>query len=284
MRLRITDRVSAYSYPMNVFERVKTTLDRSDADVFSIGESACGLPVLCAHCGGYNGAQLIVTAAIHARECYTALVALQQISEFDGDGGGGAYFVPLVNPDGALFFETGETFGKRFLADNLSRRREWKADADGIDLNCNFPARHGTGKYNTRVAGASDFIGDYPLCAPESAALARFTERVMPAATVSYHCMGGELYWEFFQCGRRRERDLRFATAIAERIGVRRVDGDLCSAGGYKDYCVSALGIPAVTVELIESGDHPFAPEHFAADIERNATLPRFLLDLIRTQ
>lgn len=264
---------------MDIFERVQTALSGA-TDVFSIGESVCGLPILCAHRGDYDGAQIIITAAIHARECYTALVALEQLLRFDGRGGG-AYFVPLVNPDGALFFEKGETFGKRFLADNVARRREWKANADGVDLNCNFPARHGTGKYNKRIADASDYIGEYPLCAPESAALARFTERVVPTATVSYHCMGGELYWEFFQRGRRRKRDLRLASAVADRIGVKRVDGDLCSAGGYKDYCVSALGIPAVTVELIASGSHPFSPADFAADIERNATLPRFMLDIL---
>lgn len=269
---------------MDIFERVETTLCGAAADVITIGRSVCGLPILCAHCGDYDGAQLIITAAIHARECYTAEVVLEQLLRFDGRGNGGAYFIPLVNPDGALFFEKGETFGKRFLADNLARRKEWKANADGVDLNCNFPAKHGTGKYNKRVAGASDYIGEYPLCAPESAALARFTERVAPAATVSYHCMGGELYWEFFQRGRRRERDLRLAAAIAENIGVTRVDGDLCSAGGYKDYCVSAFGIPAVTVELIAEGSHPFAPEDFACDIARNATLPRFILDLLKNE
>lgn len=267
---------------MDILETVARGLYDSGGDVFAVGASACGNPILCAHKGGYDGRQSIVTAAIHARECYTALAVLRQVAEFSPeDDRDGAYFIPLVNPDGAAFFERGETFGREFLHRHLARRAEWKANADGIDLNTNFPARFGTGKYNKRVRGPSDCIGEYPLCAPESRALAEFTERVKPAATVSYHCMGGELYWEFFQRGARRTRDERIAAAVAEHIGVKKVNGDLCSAGGYKDYCVEKLGIPALTIELIETGAHPFAPDDFAADIPKNADLPTFLFSLL---
>lgn len=264
---------------MNILDRVESELKKA-GDVFSIGVSECGNPLLCVHKGSASGKQLIMTAAIHARECYTALVVLKQAMRFDGENGG-AYFVPLVNPDGAMFFENGETFGREYLRRNMSRRREWKANADGVDLNTNFDARWGSGRYNKRTAGASDYIGEYPLCAKESAALAAFTLKIKPSATVSYHCMGGELYWEFFQSGGERMRDERIATAVAKRIGVRKVDGDLSSAGGYKDFCVEKLNIPAVTVELIKNGSHPFPPEAYAGDIIKNAELPRFLLDIL---
>ncbi len=266
---------------MDIIETVESGLKRSGGDIFCIGESVCGNDILCAHKGGYGGRQLIITAAIHARECYTALVVLRQAAEFSGGTCDGVYFVPLVDPDGAAFFERGETFGREFLCENISRRYEWKANADGVDLNTNFDARYGTGKFNTRVRGPSDYIGEFPLCAPESRALALFTQKVKPAATVSYHCMGGELYWEFFQSGARRRRDEAIAAAVARHIGVKKVDGDLNSAGGYKDYCISALKIPALTVELISSGTHPFAPTDFSEATEANADLPRLLFELL---
>ncbi len=264
---------------MRITDTVERGLVRSGLDVFSIGESECGLPILCAHGGDRDGGQLIVTAAIHARECYTALVVLRQALSYSGAGG--VYFIPLVNPDGALFFENGETFGRGFLKRFLPRRREWKANACGVDLNCNFDANYGTGKYNVHQPCDSGYIGTSPLCAAESSALARFTESVLPISTVSYHCMGGELYWEFFQTGEARRRDKALASALAKRIGVKRVDGDLESAGGYKDYCVMRLGIPAFTVELIKSGSHPFAPSDFEADAERNERLPEYLHGLL---
>lgn len=265
---------------MSILDTVLSGLNKSGAKVFEIGKSVFGNPILAAHVGDYSDKQIIVTAAIHARECYTALVALRQIEEFAAKEGG-AYFVPLLNPDGALFFEAGETFSSGYLADNAYRRREWKANGQGVDLNTNFDANWGTGKQNVRTPGASDYIGPYPLSEPETKALARFTESVAPKMTVSYHCMGGELYWEFFQQGESRVRDEKIAKAIAARIGVKKVDGDLGSAGGYKDYCVKKLKIPAVTVELIKGGSHPFPPSAYTDDIAKNAKLPEFILRLL---
>lgn len=261
---------------MNIIETVNSAL--AAERTVSIGKSVCGNDILCAHRGGYSGRQIIITAAIHARECYTALVVLRQLREFSGDSDDGVYFIPLVNPDGALFFQTGDTQGSEFLEANASRNRMWKANAEGVDLNCNFDANWGTGKFNKRTPGPSDYIGEYPLSAIETRALAEFTEKVRPSATVSYHCMGGELYWQFFQDGKRLARDERFASAIASHIGVKKVDGDLDSAGGYKDYCVQSLHIPAVTIELISDGAHPFFADDFLPDIQRNKSLPEFIL------
>lgn len=265
---------------MDILESVMLEAESCGGDLFSIGKSVCGNPILCIHKGSYVGKRIIVTAAIHARECHTSSVVLRQARDFHSDECG-AYFVPLVNPDGALFFENGYTFGKRLLECNALRRREWKANADGVDLNTHFDALWGRGACNKRVIGPSDFIGDAPQSAPEARALVELTKSVMPNATVSYHCMGGELYWEFFQSGVIRRRDEAFAAAVAEHIGVKKVDGHLNSAGGYKDYCVDALGIPAVTVELIASGSHPFARADFEKDIKANADLPTFALGIL---
>lgn len=265
---------------MDIVETVRTELGAAP-EVFSIGKSELGKDILCAHCGGHGGKQIIMTAGIHARECYTALVVLRQVREFKRRGADGAYFVPLVNPDGALFFESGDAQNSDVLEAFAADSRVWKANALGVDLNCNFDANWGTGAQNKRRLGASDYIGEYPFGAAESRALKEFTERIKPSATVSYHCMGGELYWEFFQRGAARMRDEAFAAAVAERIDVVKVDGHLDSAGGYKDWCVQRLGIPAVTVELIASGSHPFCAADFAADAEKNARLPEFILDLL---
>lgn len=265
---------------MDIADYVKHELSLSGADIVSIGKSGAGEDILCAHCGGYIGGQIIVTAAIHARECCTAFVVLRQI--FDYRGAGGVYFIPLVNPDGARFFCGKHVDGFPILVNLENRRLEWKANAEGVDLNCNFDASWGSGKSNKLIPSHSDFIGSYPLCAPESKALAYFTRKVKPIFTLSYHCMGGELYWEFGQSGARRTRDERLATAIADRIRVKKVDGHLFSAGGYKDYCIQKLKIPSVTVELIKSGTHPFYRDDIAEDEKINAVLPEYISRLTR--
>ena len=266
---------------MGIIKTVKDELYSLGGDITSIGKSVCGNDILCAHRGFYDGKQIIITAAIHARECYTALVVLEQIRKFTGRRGG-VYFIPLVNPDGAEFIENGNTFGHEFLRINAHMSRYWKANADGVDLNCNFDANFGTGAQQNKTAPAAHgYVGEYPLCAPETRALSRFTLSVKPAATVSYHCMGGELYWQFFQDRQRLARDKKLATAIAKHIGVKRVDGELDSAGGYKDWCVQKLKIPAVTIELIKRGAHPFLPHDYDEDISANADLPLFILDIL---
>lgn len=267
---------------MNIFSYVNSALFSSGADVFSIGKSELNRDILCAHVGRREGKQIIVTAAIHARECYTALVALDMLAFPPTTGG--AYVIPLVNPDGALFFESGDTGGSKFLSAHISEREVWKANANGVDLNCNFPARFGTGKSNVFTPSAQSYVGKRPLCAAESRALALFTLSVKPAVTLSYHCMGGELYWQFYQNEVAARRDSAFAAAVAEHIGVKKVDGELNSAGGYKDWCVSALDIPAFTVELIKSGSHPFAPAAFDGDRAKNRDMLRFLSDYIWAQ
>lgn len=277
---------------MRLIETVRSGLLSSGAYVSAIGRSAFGTPILAAHVGSYGGAQIIVTAAMHARECFTALVALEQAASFEGRTPGGAYIVPLVNPDGAEFFESGlvgedsvtalERFGEfPVLAAHTGDRLVWKANAEGVDLNTNFDANWGGGRHNSVTVGASDFVGAYPLCAAESRALWDLTLDVKPTVTVSYHCMGGELYWEFFQCGDRRRRDVALANAIANEIGVKRVDGHLFSAGGYKDACIERLKISAFTVELLSRGTHPFGADAFVAAAQKNAKLIDFILDYI---
>lgn len=272
----------SYNVSMDIVSVVKSELAAIGGEISAIGKSVCGRDILCLHRGGYSGMQLVITAAIHARECYTALVVLEQARRFDKTESDGVYFVPLVNPDGAVFFESGDCSGSDVLCRFRAHNRVWKANANGVDLNCNFDANFGSGVMNKFAAGPNGYVGAFAHSEPESAALVRLTHAVKPAATVSYHCMGGELYWEFFQSGEARRRDKTLATAIAAEIGAERVDGDLRSAGGYKDYCVQKLGIPAFTIELIKHGTHPFSPDDFYPEAQNNALLPTFILRLLR--
>lgn len=179
------------------------------------------------HVGSDYGKQFIAVYAVHAREFITARLALRHIKE--GLNVGGGWVIPLLNPDGVVVCETSDPM--------------WKANGRGVDLNCNFDADWGTGRLNTRLRGAENCIGDYPFSECETAALARFTERIRPAVTLSFHTKGGEIYWEYGG-----EGNINGAKVIAEYTGYipKRILG---SAGGYKDWCIKKLGIPAYTIE-----------------------------------
>jgi hypothetical protein len=191
-----------------------------------IGYSFLGREIFAMHVGKVYGRQFISTYAIHGREWICARLALEHIRRGTKFGG---WVVPLVNPDGAFISE--------------SKDKMWKANARGVDLNCNFDADWGTGRLNTRLRGSENCTGDYPLSECESSALANFTLKIKPCVSFSFHTKGGEIYWEYDG-----EGDERGASILAEATGYKckKIYG---SAGGYKDWCIQKLHIPAYTVE-----------------------------------
>ncbi|MDE5729506.1 MAG: hypothetical protein K2I20_04975, partial [Clostridia bacterium] len=96
---------------------------------------------------------------------------------------------------------------------------------------------------NTRIRGGENCIGDFPFSEPETIALRDFTLRVKPYVTLSFHTKGEEIYWEYGGRG-----DKTGAQILHEASGyeAKRIFG---SAGGYKDWCIQTLNIPAYTVE-----------------------------------
>lgn len=191
-----------------------------------IGYSFCGRKIFAFHVGSDFGRQYVSTYAIHGREWICARLALKHIKIGTKSGG---WIVPLVNPDGAEIAQT--------------RNAMWKANARGVDLNVNFDADWGTGRLNVKTRGSENCIGDRPFSESESAALARFTLKVKPYVTLSFHTKGGEIYWEYSGGG-----DERGAKILSQAMGYpyKTIVG---SAGGYKDWCIQKLNIPAYTIE-----------------------------------
>ena len=110
---------------------------------------------------------------------------VKQIKEFEKHGKKGCvYFIPLVNPDGVEIVEKGKPL--------------YKANAREVDLNVNFDADWGKGKYNQKFKGDANFIGEKPFSEPETIALKEFTLKVKPDMTFSYHSKGEEIYYSFF--------------------------------------------------------------------------------------
>ena len=218
-----------------------------------IGKSVLGRSIYALKAGEGNPVGL-VQYAMHGREYITARLAIVQYEI--GVAKGSCYFIPLVNPDGALLSEVGlssvqdEDKRRELLALNHGNAdfRLWKANANGVDLNVNFPARWGKGVKNTKTAGAENYIGEKPFSEVETQALKDFTLQVHPDYTVSYHTKGEEIYWYFYQSSRTCPRDKRLAEALSKTTGYPLAEAK-GSAGGYKDWCIQRLKIPSFTIE-----------------------------------
>lgn len=266
---------------MTYNDKIKEQLERTEGEIFSLCTTPFGQEVWVKKVGEGNKA-LIVTGGIHAREHFTAEVVTGQIGTFKAVRGRVCFFIPLLNPDGAAFCE-GESreYESKFPCSKFAEKRElFKANANCVDLNVNFPSGYGRGEKNLTYLSPENYIGHAPLCEPESRALADFTRKIRPRATISYHAAGRELYWEFHQKGAFKKRCCKIAKELAEEVGVKKVDGDLNSAGGYKDFCVDELKIPSYTVE-VSLGSHPLRLSDFSEDIELNRNAPNVLFDLL---
>lgn len=258
---------------MNIYEYVTDFYEGRKEEKKSIGKTPFGRTIYAMKRG--EGAPVgIAIYAIHGREYITAKLAVAQFLR--GVQKGSCWFLPLVNPDGALLSQIGLSSAPDEAKENLLQWNGgenfslWKANGRGVDLNVNFPAKWGTGQKNVKTEGAENYVGKSPCSEEETRALCQFTEEVHPDYTVSYHTKGEEIYWYFHQSSGYVKRDLRLAKTLSACTGypLKEVEG---SVGGYKDWCIERLKIPAFTIEVgREECTHPLGEEALEEIIIKN--------------
>lgn len=260
---------------MDIYQETTKFYQAFQGEKRIIGKSLLGRDIYAVKIG--DGLPVgIAQYAIHGREFITAKLAFLHAKTPLKKGS--CWLVPLANPDGALLSDKGldgvadEGQRQRLLRlnDGKTDFSLWKANARGVDLNVNFPAKWGTGVKNTKKAGAENYIGTKPFSEPETLALKRFTKKIKPSYTVSYHTKGEEIYWYFCQTEQAARRDKRLALALSNATGypLKSAKG---SAGGYKDWCIQCLHIPSFTVETgSDLLQHPIREESLEDIVTKN--------------
>ena len=277
-------------------------------DTTTIGHSVLGRPIKAFHVGDYGENQIIISGAIHAREWITALVVAELLRQSAGGCffdlletqpsqvctsnirtrkskkqppalfatplRGGIYFIPLCNPGGVEIA--------------LTMHPLLKANARMVDLNVNFDADWGGGAQNVRVAGSENFIGEYPHSEPEVIALADFTKKIKPSATVAYHSKGEVIYWGFESS---RESSLITSQLLARTKRLAKLVGCVTgykpiktknSTGGYSDWVSMRLGVPALTIEVgNDDYEHPIGVDKLPEILEQNREVPNVVLNFL---
>ena len=223
---------------------------------------------------------VLVHAGIHAREYMTTQLTMMQASAFlkhleAGDTYGtvsyadmiettAIHVVPCVNPDGMVLSQFGvdgirdEAICEKLLdiaaLDGVEPTydyfREWKANANGVDLNRNFDALWNTFD-GTPHPSTERYKGMAPGSEIESRALIELTDRYRFTRTISYHAMGSVVYWYFGQDGSLFGESQAFAQAIANATGYRLdANYEYLDPAGYKDWALQEKGIPSITIEV----------------------------------
>ncbi len=260
------------------------------AEKIAIGKTVLG-DTIFAFAVGCGDPKIIVQYGIHAREYITYFLAKRQIVDTCKNlkaGCGTVYFVPAVNIDGiSLVLDGLKAIPPKFhpLLNSLSNDgdfSQFKANIRGVDLNVNFDARWGTGKHNKFLPAQANFVGEFPNSEPEVQALINFTTKIQPDLTLSYHSKGEVIYYGFFEPLATRLTHRKIAKVVGSATGYRIIRTKN-SAGGYKDWCIAKLKIPALTIEIgAENLVHPITQEFLPAIYQKNANVIFNLLDYLR--
>lgn len=288
--LRTVEAAEEYSFAMLAADLAALDAEFEQLTVYTIGLSAEGRPLYSAVVGDLGAEKhVLVQAAMHGREYMTALLVTAQLEymlRYTPEAYEGVCFhiIPMINPDGVAIAQSddmsalNETVAAAFSFD---RRRHytadgprnylktWKANANGVDLNRNFP--DGWAELRSRAqASANSYRGAAALDQPESAALAAYTGAWPFAATVSYHSSGSMIYCFYGDREDANAASYSLALAIEAESGYAPVaDTSYLASGGYKDWALNTLGIPSVTVE-IGTVESPLPLDQFDTVYRRN--------------
>ncbi len=269
-------------------------LQEDGLELFNAGKSVLGKNLLATHVGEYSGPQVVIQGGIHAREYITSLLMVEQARNLflnDTVRGGGIYFIFLVDPDGAELVLDGLNnvpcqITKNYLLDangGSSDFSQYKANINLVDLNTNFNALWGTGSQNVFCPATEDFVGFYPESEREVQALINFTLKNKPLITISYHTKGNIIYWGFEGMSEQNlERDRAIGEQFSAITGYPLVFTEN-SSGGYKDWCINSLKIPAYTFEVgSEDLPHPLGEDVLPEIYARNKDIPLKALELAK--
>jgi g-D-glutamyl-meso-diaminopimelate peptidase len=159
----------------------------------------------------------------------------------------------MVNPDGANICIQGQS--------------DWKSNANGVDLNDQFPAGWLVEKNRRQVScpGPQDFAGDLPLSEPEAQALVRLVRTSDYESVMSVHSQGEEIYWNYR--GLEPEHASGWAKQLAEVSAYTSVELSNSDAG-FKDWFIQEYARPGFTIE-VGMGRNPLPLSDFPAICER---------------
>ncbi len=260
-------------------------------ELFNAGKSVLGKNLLATHLGEYSGPQIIIQGGIHAREYITALLLVRMARNLflnDLVHGGGIYFVFLTDPDGAELVLDGLNavncnITKTYLtaanggSEDFS---QFKANINLVDLNTNFNADWGGGSQNVFCPATEDFVGFYPESEREVQSLINFTLQTRPMLTISYHTKGDVIYYGFENMpAENLMRDQSIGESFSLYTGYPLIFTEN-STGGYKDWCINSLKIPAYTIEVGNSSlPHPIGEESLDEIYEQNKDIPLIALE-----
>lgn len=259
--------------------------------------------------------QIVIQAGCHGREYMTCLLAMDMaeycligydrisykgrlLSEYFDEFQ--IHIIPMLNPDGVTISQFGakglknpqlrknvSVMYKNALRAGYTTHSEaryyerWKANAKGIDINCNFDGKWDSADTG-RFACGWGYKGNYPESESESKGIVRLINSLSnPVTVVSYHASGSVVWWDYNQKGDFRDRCYREAKLVSDITGYSLYPCDPTSAAGLCDRIIAKGGKKTVPILIeIGKGDCPLSISEYEEIFKKNYSIIPALMEM----
>ena len=194
----------------------------------------------------------------------------------------------MVNPDGVDIANEGIYENNPYFNELMKQKdkgvdfkTQWKANAEGVDINRNYPADWDFSKRQEIKQGITSpaptrFGGNSEASAPETKAMMEFSLKNNFGLSISYHTQGEEIYWLYKS--KIQDRAEYYAQKFKEASGyVLAENPGEASAAGYKDWFINTFNKPGYTIEA-GHGVNPLPLEQFPEIYLKNKDIMFFAL------
>ncbi len=287
------------------WEIVKNTLDKLKErypfiKTDTIGKSVMGKDIFSLSLGS-GPKKIFINGAHHANEWITTPLILKFAEIYCHAYSRGLYIqdenirrlwqskticiVPMVNPDGvdlvngainpqSPYYKNAMVISRSYP--DIPFPEGWKANIVGCDLNLNYPAGWAKAKKIKFDLGyctpaPKDYVGDAPLCCPESRAMYNYSVFNSFAMTLSYHTQGKIIYWKYMDFLPENSDSIaeELSKASGYKLDITPVESGFA---GYKDWFIKQYNKPGYTIEAGE-GENPLDISQFDEIFEDNKGL-----------
>ena len=285
----VTPSASGYTYPDLVDDLVALAQTYGAYFAYqSIGKSVDGREIFACVVGNPNAEKkVLLTGGIHGKEYLSSLLVMTQMEYYLANRETGShnglsyaellsthafYVLPMINPDGVMLalcgIESMQTQRAREVvekvyADNLRDgltsasnindylAYNWKANANGVDLNRNF-ALSNWSEVKTGILSPCfrNYKGPSAASEPETQAVSAYVESLGELqALLAFHTAGQVVYWDCGMTGGVRQQTLDLARAVCDSTGYKLIYDKHLDAS-LNDWITLERSVPSVTVEI----------------------------------